>query len=319
MNDRMYSRLINLSMVFVLSGAACAGAQAASPAAPAEINMNDLNILEHRFFSHPYAHDPAEKRLERLECLVFGSTREGNNTERMARLMKTVATRSQQPIAQEKGPSTVTAAPDAPQATAKVPAGSKQYPILTTLEWKALKKTFPNESLDQRLDRLESKMFGQPAETMAYADRVERLKKTVGIGLDEVQDGIAAVGPMPKASPRSGNMVSPLEGMMPQMMMNPFMNTPFGDTAFGGMQQMLQKMAEMQQGQGQGQSPTQGQTQFYSHSMTFDPKTNQWIEQENGAKPKILRLVPPSATTPGIIQSETHLKEAPGYTDPNSI
>jgi hypothetical protein len=63
----------------------------------------------------------------------------------------------------------------------------------------------------------------------------------------------------------------------------------------------------------------QGNTQFYSHSMTFDPKTNQWIEQENGGKPRILKAEPPSATTPGIIQRETHVQEAPGYADPNSI
>ena len=70
----------HLSLILFLSGLSSSGALAANPPAPqAEISMSDLSILEHRFFSHAYAHDPAEKRLERLECLVFGSTREGSN------------------------------------------------------------------------------------------------------------------------------------------------------------------------------------------------------------------------------------------------
>lgn len=321
-------RVIKLSLLVLLAGASCTGVLAAETAAP--INLNDISILEHRFFSHPYTHDPAEKRLERLECLVYGSTREGSNPERLTRLMKTVATRSQQPLAavQEK-----TAPSGNKDAAAAPPQSSKQYPILNTLEWKALKKTFPTESLDQRLDRLESKMFGQPAQSMAYADRVERLKKTVGIGLTpEVNDGITATGPMPKARPRGEE--SEFDGFgVPQgnppidvapfgnFGMMPFGNI-FGDTAFGGlqkqMQQMQQLMQQMQAPNGNG-IPGNGITRSWSKSFTIDPKTNQWIETDNmqQSPPNAGRRVLPSPQLENL--PEAPLKEVPGYADPNSI
>src|SRR5690606_33228046 len=75
---------------------------------------------------------------------------------------------------------------------------SSQYPVLNTLEWRALKKTYPSESIDARLARMEKKLFGMDSPAMAYVDRVDRLKRTLGIGMT------AAVprgpkGPAPKA------------------------------------------------------------------------------------------------------------------------
>jgi hypothetical protein len=307
--------------------------------------MNDLTILEHRFFSHAYAHDPSEKRLERLECLVFGSTRDGANKDRMSRLMKAVAARSQQPLAQEKGPASVSPAQtaDAEKPGTKPPASSKQYPILNTLEWKALKKTYPDESLDQRLDRLESKMFGQPAQTMAYIDRVERLKKTVGIGLtpESSNDGVVGIGPKPKAQGRAegelgGIVPMPMQGMVPPQVQGlmPQMNNVlpgfgFDDTNFGGMQRMIQQMAEMQQRQMQNGTPlgAPGSSFSFSKTLMWDPKTNQWIEQDSHGGPGTTPGKP--GTTPGtqmvkppISMPEMpspHMKEIPGYADPNSI
>jgi hypothetical protein len=317
MSGRMYAGVLNLSLVLLLSGLGCAGVLAANPG-PGDINMNDLSILEHRFFSHAYGHDPAEKRLERLECLVFGSTRDGSNTERMARLMKTVAARSQQPLAQEKPavPAPAPASEEKPRFN-KPPASSKQYPVLNTLEWKTLKKTYPDESLDQRLDRLESKMFGQPAQTMAYIDRVERLKKTLGIGLTpEPADGITARGPMPKALPRGGDNgagVVPLEGFMPPSL-GPNLGgiDPFGDTAFGGIRQLQQMMQNFDKRMSDMRNSGTTRTWIY------DPDTQQWVEQSQGTKKKSAPGQPakPKVTTPG---DDTSIREVPGYADPNSI
>ena len=333
--------VIQLSLMILLAGASCTGVLAAEPAATSNsINMNDLAILENRFFSHTYTHDPAEKRLERIECLVYGSTREGSNPDRLGRLLKTVATRSQQPLQAEK------AAPPPKEGTQQAavapPSSSKQYPILNTLEWKALKKTFPNETLDQRLDRLEGKMFGQPAQSMAYADRVERLKKTVGIGLmPEASDGITATGPKPKARPRGEE--SDFEGFGPApqaqvpLDMNPFggglpsFGFGFGDTAFSGMEKQLQQMQQlflqMQNPNNQIQiAPGNGGTvRSWSKSWKLDPSTGQMIEinPQPGNAPVIpgspigrQRILPQIESVP---QESAPLREVPGYADPNSI
>ncbi|MBY0358780.1 MAG: hypothetical protein K2W82_12320 [Candidatus Obscuribacterales bacterium] len=211
---------------------------AAAPTAPAKLSLPDLAVFENRFFSHAYAHDPLEKRLERLECLIFGSMQAGSNDERFARLKKNLVERVPAPLAAQP-----TAVED------KQPAGSAQYPILNTLEWRSLKKTFPQDSLDARLDRLEAKMFGQPAQAMAYVDRVERLKKTLGVTAPSTistNDNMAR-GPMPKARPRSedesgNNFDLPPELGQNNLLMPPGLDTIFGATFDRRFQQMFEEM-----------------------------------------------------------------------------
>jgi len=337
MGARFSKSFVQLSLAVLLIGVSGTAVFAAEPISSNSVNMSDLALLENRYFSQAYTHDPVEKRLERLECLVYGSSREGTNIERLGRLQKTVATRSQQPIAQEKGATAISSSKD---KDAKPPQTSKQYPILNTLEWKTLKKTFPDESLDQRLGRLESKMFGQPAETMAYADRVERLKKVVGIGMNlNPNDGITATGPMPKARrgetdgfevpmdstpPIAG--VPDLEGTMPDFgLMMPFGNI-FGDTSFGGMQkqmqqqmqQMSQLLRSMQDPKNQMQVLPGGTVRSFSKSFTLDPKTNKWVERSGGSSGFPGRTPQIQIETNGA-EDSGQLKDVPGYADPNSI
>lgn len=353
MGGRFNKQFLRLSLSLLLAAGASNTAvmSAEPPAGSNSINMNELTILENRYFSQPYAHDPVEKRLERLECLVYGSTREGSNPERLARLSKTVATRSQQPIAQEKGATTVTPSQKEGESAAKPPQSSNQYPILNTLEWKALKKTYTNESLDQRLNRLESKMFGQPAETMAYADRVERLKKTVGIGLNTQQasDGFTATGPMPKARPRGEeNGFDSMEGfsmppsaVVPEINNNPLnlmlpfgnLGNMFGATNLNGMhKQMMDLMNQMQNpnsAPGNGESiqilPDGGVMRSWSKSFTLDPETKNFIERNGGGNDlkKLDKMLPKteqaSPAQPSPQQDSRQLKDLPGYADPNSI
>src|SRR5439155_11618608 len=117
-----------------------------SPVASIE---GQLALIENRYFFHQYSNDPVEKRLERLELLVFGATQGGSNDERLARLKNTIAERDKESAQKLKSG---TGSPNSGETKASPgPNGSAQYPILNTLEWRALKKTFPQESLDQRL------------------------------------------------------------------------------------------------------------------------------------------------------------------------
>ncbi len=198
---------------------------ASGASAPALDPFKELSLLEKRLFSRAYQHDPPEKRLERLECLVFGaSSQSGSNDERFKRLKEAIAKNDQEAAkaVREQGRKVISEK----KAATSQPSGNKresssvQYPILNTLEWRALQKTYGKESLDQRLDRLETQLFGQPSTAMSYVDRIERLKKIIGIAaLDESNESsslkkMVPQGPLPRAYGRRS--------------VSPFRTTPFG-------------------------------------------------------------------------------------------
>lgn len=354
---RKSSRFVVSSSVALSALISVTAAQAAPSAKPAgpPPTLTDLGVMENRFFSHPYSQDPVDKRIERLECMVFGGVQAGTNEERLARIIKVVAERSQKPV-DKKTTVEETAKNDPPQSqtepkhdSASGGNASAQYPVLNTLEWRALKKTYNTESLDQRLDRLESKMFGQPAQSMAYADRIERLRKTLGIGIDTGLDNSLAnrgIGPAPRARARENNNELglqpswPSNGMprMPGMSgmpgisgMNGMNDFGFsfgvpggGDSIFGATfdKQLHQMMDQMNKQMAEAQRLGPG-------SWRFDPKTNLWVDIDSGRKvapnqggPRIAPgprsyplppLVAPQRRPNGVID------EVPAYADPNSI
>jgi hypothetical protein len=307
------------------------GSAAAAAAAP--FSDKELLLLEDRFFSRQYANDPIEKRLERIELLVFASTQDGTNEERLARLKKTLADRvAAKPPAQTqpasptksedaKGKDSTAAAP----TTAKKPESSSQYPVLNTLEWRALKKTFPAESLDLRLQRLETKLFGQDSPAMAYVDRIDRLKRTLGIGVTAVEPTtIGPRGPMPKARPRGDssdtfgwstpNFPSQRE-LMPRFGDSPmntpnFMNKDMMQTFNQLFQQMNKQLQEMDKMPGGGWS-----------LEPLDPEDG--VQPETGKKPKNINPLPsnqdPRQMLPPIFRFPLQEEKLPAYADPNSI
>lgn len=175
---------IVLALICAVPAYASKPAPSSSAGASTSDPFRDLKALERRFFFHEYDHDPLEKRLERIELLVFGAAHDGKNTDRLNRIRTAVVARDREAAlhlaeknraakAQEQH------APKPPKAT--TPTSSSQYPILQTLEWRALQKTYSGETLDQRLDRLETSLLGQPSQAMSYSDRIERLKKIIGV------------------------------------------------------------------------------------------------------------------------------------------
>lgn len=290
-------------------------------AVPKGFSTSSLGLLENRFFSHAYAHDPVEKRLERLECLVFGSMKGGTNEERLTRITRAVAARSASPLPAEKSTQ------EAPGgATAAGDGSSGQYPVLNTLEWRALKKTYGSDSLDKRLDRLESSLFGQPAQGMAYVDRVDRLKKTLGIGVDAgTEDKVTAKGPLPKARPRSGGEIPGENGGLftfPEVgSTSPAFPGMSGfDTIFGAsfdkrFQQMFEEMNKhMLEARRLGPG-----------NWVFDQKTGSWTDIRTG---KQIKPGGGKPATPGLPRAKPlelppaagpAFRELPLYSDPNSI
>ena len=216
----------------------------------------DILVLENRFFFHHYGHDPIEKRLERLELLTLGASQFGTTSERLSHLKAAIVQR-------DKHAAQIMADHKAEQAkTGAGKTGLKaetNYPVLSTLEWRILKKTYAAETIDQRLDRLESQLFGVPSQAMSYVDRIERLKKTAGVGAESfaasrfnpgsglhprnATPGTAGPftslrkGPMPRAG--SGSLFGSLtENGSPfsdsPMTGSPFAGSPFTGSPFAG-------------------------------------------------------------------------------------
>lgn len=215
--------LLSLAFVAGLSLLSMAGASAASAT---DVDKS-LSVLENRYFFHHYGHDPVEKRLERIELLILGDTRAGTAEGRIQNLQKAVQLRDSQAAKimreqQNKDESGAALAPgsanSAGSAITRKPTGtSSSYPAVGTIEWRVLKKTYPQESLDQRLNRLETNLFGMPSQAMSYVDRIERLKKTTGIDVvlspsDAIRPG-AKYGPLPRSLGQGNGFDNSFEGM----------------------------------------------------------------------------------------------------------
>lgn len=180
-------------------------------AVPAVPDIQQLAHLENRFFFHRYEHDTFEKRLQRLELLVFGATQEGSNWERFSRLRNKVLARDN---ASRNSPN--------PHIIASN-RGSGSSRILNTLEMKILKRAHTGEAIDKRLNALEEKLFGQASPQMPPGDRIERLKKAAGFQTPEISTLPLPITPGQPSRPGGMPFIAPFEYM------NPYQQSPFSE------------------------------------------------------------------------------------------
>ncbi len=186
------------------------------------VNMQkELKNIESRYFFHTYDHDPVEKRLERLELLVFGTAQFGVNEERFAQLKVAIQKHDRESAAMMKQEHS-----HGPKKEASSKGDEASYPILTTLEWKVLRKTFKNESMDQRLDRLETTLLGKASPAMSYFDRIERISKIVGVptSTPPVAEKTFPQGPLPRAGGGARDPRSRAFSFGPRTFMSPMPN-----------------------------------------------------------------------------------------------
>ncbi|HEY9787613.1 MAG TPA: hypothetical protein V6D17_19655 [Candidatus Obscuribacterales bacterium] len=145
--------------------------------------MKDLSGLENRFFEHTYAQDTVNDRLDRLEKMVFGETKQGTSEERIASLMAALPDPENDPT--QAPPQSTSAGSDgstdssgqsASSTVDNQPSGD-HYPRVDALETAMLGSTYQNEPIRQRLDQLELKAFGKQSTTLDLSDRVDRLEQ----------------------------------------------------------------------------------------------------------------------------------------------
>ncbi|MBP7863773.1 hypothetical protein KA183_18960 [bacterium] len=308
-----------LSLVPAASAASPAKTATANQAAVNEFTLEsekNLKILENRFFFHDYNHDPIEKRLERLELLVLGGVQFGNNKMRLERLKAMIQQKDSQAAKDLQARAKELKEQKEHKTDVGASIAESQYPVLNTLEWRALKKTYKGESLDKRLERLETNLFGVPATSMSYADRVDRLKKVIGIEQIQVNNNNSAqsqsAGPKPRAESQLPFDMRrmPMDGR--SVIIEQFQQFPngtpgpeFKDLADSTMRfrklfDQMQKMMEMMPGMGTGM-----QTDIppgFMQSFPFPIAPN--------GEPQLQQKFKPTETEEGTI---------PPYIDPNSI
>lgn len=169
-----------LSVILTIPEALCAGQQ-------------DLNSLETRFFEHTYPQDTTEDRLTRLEKMVFGEARTGDDQTRLQQLVNAVPAPSPGDDSQNQAQSQGGSGQSGSQSgssnsqdstnttqTSQSDDGSDtssgtDYPRVTELETVLLGKTYQGEPIKHRLDQLELKIFGKSHAGEDLADRVDRI------------------------------------------------------------------------------------------------------------------------------------------------
>ncbi len=279
----------------------------ARTAESAQVMLGKISAYEERFFFHQYPSDPGDKRLERLELLIFGSTQGGSLEERLARLSKAIVERDSQ-SSNKTSPASPSANLDEKAAQPNKLKSSEQYPVLNTFEWRVFKKTYPGESLDERLARLETKIFGQASPAISYFDRVDRLKKTLGIGaVTEIPKG--PMGPTSKARPRGqwgeDSFNSPVNPNVPNIVPG-FPEFGSNNDIFGPLSDIMRQM----------QKQISDLSKLPPGTYEVDPQTGEFVEKDTG---KRMQPKTPFVAPFGMPQEPKKTTPLPPYNDPNSI
>lgn len=160
---------------------------------------NDGNLLklEEKFFQHTYPKESIDARLDRIEKMVFGEAKDGDDAARLSALVQAVpnlnSASSDSPPAQTARGGNSSSGGASGRQTAPAPVADEEesepapignYPAVDAIERKAFNgKTYSQEPVNQRLARLETKYFGKPSSSTDLTDRTDRLKAQSGIDI----------------------------------------------------------------------------------------------------------------------------------------
>ncbi|MBY0548329.1 MAG: hypothetical protein K2W95_13620 [Candidatus Obscuribacterales bacterium] len=125
--------------------------------------LSDLTTLEYRLFAKDYPEEDVQRRLDRLERVVFGSRRSGAVDERVANLMREVAIAPTSPVADSGGADGYSYnTTGAAIATADQPTSLLE--VAANMETEVFGKTYPRDTLMTRVARLEKSVLPKGSE-----------------------------------------------------------------------------------------------------------------------------------------------------------
>jgi len=160
-----------------------------SVSATNNIDATRLGAIEWRLFAHPYEKDSDDKRLSRLERLVFGAERQdldlasrfakisaalnsGNKENRHGRNLASVTLPSRSIVA--GGPTGPTNLQKS-AGKSSVIGYQSNYPSVSELETKVFSTTYATIPVSTRLQNLEIRVFGKVSESNDLSSRVDAL------------------------------------------------------------------------------------------------------------------------------------------------
>lgn len=145
-----------------------------------------ITPIENSFYGIDYSEETDEKRLERLEETVYGTSKKGDIKTRINKLKEDI---SADLIGKEIEACPDTFADDSPKTSYYDNDNNKQklykedsnisYPVVDTMENIVFKKQFKNSDINNRLTKLEAEVYNQTYNTDDLYTRVERLKKSL--------------------------------------------------------------------------------------------------------------------------------------------
>lgn len=137
----------------------------------------NLAMIENHIFGYENSKMTETQRLDTIEKFVYGKTQNSNINTRLNHLNEDLGltTTNENKIASTPNFNH----PQQEQDYANEPTDpTAQYPVVDNLETSLLSKTFKNENIYKRLDRLEQKAYGKILKG-SLSERVERLSTLV--------------------------------------------------------------------------------------------------------------------------------------------
>lgn len=176
-----------LTMSLFLTGTIFCASGLAADLDNAEVKS--LDGLETRFFEHTYQKEDTEARLDRLEKLIYGEAKTGDQSQRLTALVAALPKNTDLPADPGTNNSTNSntsqttddnSQPEQNPQTADNSAGdAEDYPTVDAIEQTVLGKTFRGVPIAKRLDQLELKAFNKTSQDPDLSERVGKLSEYV--------------------------------------------------------------------------------------------------------------------------------------------
>lgn len=145
-----------------------------SASAANNIDATRLGAVEWRLFAHPYERDSVDKRLSRLERLVFGAERQDlDSATRLSKISAALPSRA------GVGAPTQPSSKQISFGKSGVIGVQSNYPSVSELEAKVFSTTYVTMPVSSRLQNLEIRVFGKVSSSDDLCSRVDALNSYV--------------------------------------------------------------------------------------------------------------------------------------------
>lgn len=167
MNIRFATKILLVIISFCLLGGVCVAQ-----------SFKNLETAELKLYSTSFNYEPLDKRLNRLETTMFARRFNDPVEYRIKRIEQFVAPKSFPDVAVK---------PVASKSQQSVQASSDTggYPVISLMEKKVFRQSFPQNNIYSRLLKLETQVFGATFPDKALADRVDDLARATKIELPD--------------------------------------------------------------------------------------------------------------------------------------